>query len=177
MEAITTTSPSIEATQSGVVTSNTPSKHRKFWLFHLCSNSHNLIHSLTYDFLLQARSSLEGLGDVDKLFEDVSLTLQKCQTPTKSTSAITVLKPTQEQLQATINQLRELLKQPMNMILLDTGLVDQFVQMARFLIVNPSSLSESGRALLRLFVQNLDGTISSLQEAQEESSYKSKGGT
>jgi hypothetical protein len=30
MEAITTTSPSIEATQSGVVTSNTPSKHRKF---------------------------------------------------------------------------------------------------------------------------------------------------
>jgi hypothetical protein len=105
------------------------------------------------------------------------LTLQKCQTPTKSTSAITVLEPTQEQLQATINQLSELLKQPTNVILLDIGLVDQFVQMARFLIANPSSLSESGRALLGLFVQNLDGTISSLHEGQEESSYKSKRGT
>ena len=52
------------------------------------------------------------------------------------------------------------------MTLLDTGLVDQFVQVARFLIAHPFSLSESGWALLGLFVQNLDGTITSLQVAQ-----------
>jgi hypothetical protein len=96
------------------------------------------------------------------------LTLKKCQTPTKTSSAITALKPTQEQLQAAINQLKELLKQPANVILLDIGLLDQFIQVARFLITNPFSLSESGRALLGLFVQNLDGTISNLQAAQDK---------
>uniref|UniRef100_A0A2N9G3D1 Uncharacterized protein n=1 Tax=Fagus sylvatica TaxID=28930 RepID=A0A2N9G3D1_FAGSY len=88
MEALTITSPSIEAVQSGVMTS--------------------------------ATSLSSGLGDVDKLLENVSLTLQKCQTPTKTTSAITALKPTQEQLQAAINQLKEVLKHPANMIFHDT---------------------------------------------------------
>jgi hypothetical protein len=46
---------------------------------------------------------LEGLGDIDKLLENVSLTLQQCQTPTKTSSTITTLKPTQEQLQVVIN--------------------------------------------------------------------------
>jgi hypothetical protein len=64
--------------------------------------------------------------------------------------------------------LKELLKQPVNAILLDVGLVDQFLQVARFLIANPSALSESGRALLGLFVRNLDSTISNLQTAQEK---------
>jgi hypothetical protein len=62
--------------------------------------------------------------------------------------------------------LKELLKQPANVILLDAGLVDQFQQVARFLIANPFALSESGRALLGFFVQNLDSTISNLQTAQ-----------
>jgi hypothetical protein len=39
---------------------------------------------------------------------------------------------------------------------------------ARFLIANPSSLSESGMALMGLFVQNLDDTISNLQAAQDK---------
>jgi hypothetical protein len=48
-------------------------------------------------FLFQALSSLEGLpsslhvedmGDVDKLLKDISLTLKKFQTPTKSISSI-----------------------------------------------------------------------------------------
>ena len=62
--------------------------------------------------------------------------------------------------------MKELLKQPANVILLDAGLVDQFQQVARFLIANPFALSESGRALLGLFMQNLDSTISNLQTAQ-----------
>ena len=40
--------------------------------------------------------------------------------------------------------------------------------MARFLTAHPSALSESGRALLGLFVQNLDITVSNLQTAQEK---------
>lgn len=56
----------------------------------------------------------------------------------------------------------------MNVILLDAGLVDQFQQVARFLIANPSALSESGRALLGLFMQNLDSTIPSLQATKEK---------
>ena len=70
---------------------------------------------------------LEGPGDIDKLLEDVSLTFQQCQTPTKASSIITSLKPTKEHLQAAIKQLKELLKQPVNAILLDASLVDQFL--------------------------------------------------
>lgn len=55
--------------------------------------------------------------------------------------------------------------QPTNVILLDSALINQFVQVAQFLIAYSSSLSENGRALLGLFVQNLDGTITSLQAA------------
>uniref|UniRef100_A0A2N9EGB3 Uncharacterized protein n=1 Tax=Fagus sylvatica TaxID=28930 RepID=A0A2N9EGB3_FAGSY len=50
-----------------------------------------------------AQPMLEGLGDIDKLLENVSLTLQQCQTPTKTSSTITTLKPTQEQLQVNID--------------------------------------------------------------------------
>jgi hypothetical protein len=111
---------------------------------------------------------LKGLGNIDKLLEDVSLTLQQCQTPTKTSSIITSLKPTKEQLQVAIKQLKELLKQPINAILLDASLVDQFLQVTRLMIANPFALSESGRALLGLFVQNLDSTISNVQIAQEK---------
>ena len=54
------------------------------------------------------------------------------------------------------------------MVLLDASLVDQFQQVARFLTTHSSALSESGRALLGLFVQNLDSTVSNLQAAQEK---------
>uniref|UniRef100_A0A2N9FED4 Aminotransferase-like plant mobile domain-containing protein n=1 Tax=Fagus sylvatica TaxID=28930 RepID=A0A2N9FED4_FAGSY len=80
----------------------------------------------------------EGPRDIDKLLEDVSLTLQQCQTPTKTSSASVPLEPPSDQLQAAIDQLKELF--------------------------------EGGRALLGLFVQNLDSTISNLQAAQEKRS-------
>jgi DNA repair ATPase RecN len=55
-----------------------------------------------------------------------------------------------------------------DLVLLDATLVDQFQQVARFFTTHSSALSESGRALLGLFVQNLDSTISNLQAAQEK---------
>uniref|UniRef100_A0A2N9F7Z1 Aminotransferase-like plant mobile domain-containing protein n=1 Tax=Fagus sylvatica TaxID=28930 RepID=A0A2N9F7Z1_FAGSY len=78
--------------------------------------------------LVSGPTVLKGLGNINKLLEDVSLTLQQCQTPTKTSSIITSLKPTKEQLQVAIKQLKELLKQPINAILLDASLVDQFLQ-------------------------------------------------
>ena len=42
--------------------------------------------------------------------------------------------------------------------------------MARFLTTHPFALSESGKALLGLFVQNLDNIVSNLQTAQEKRS-------
>ena len=53
-------------------------------------------------------------------------------------------------------------------MLLDTSLVDQFQQVARFFTTHSSVLNEGGRALLGLFVQNLDNTISNIQAAQEK---------
>ena len=53
-------------------------------------------------------------------------------------------------------------------MLLDTTLVDQFQQVARFFTTHSSVLNEGGRALLGLFVQNLDNTISNIQAAQEK---------
>ena len=107
----------------------------------------------------------KGLGDIDKLLEDVSLTLQQCQTPTKTSSTSVSLEPFRDQLQVAINQLKEFLKKPVGLVLLDDTLVDQFQQVARFFTTHSSILSEGGRALLGLFVQNLDNTISNLQAA------------
>jgi hypothetical protein len=69
---------------------------------------------------------LEGLGDIEKLLEDVSLTLQQCQTPTKTSSILTPLEPTRDQLQSVVDQLKELLQKPTGIVLLDASLVDQF---------------------------------------------------
>ena len=71
-------------------------------------------------------------------------------------------------IQVAIDQLKELLQQPVGLVLLDANLVDQFHQVARFFTTHSSALSESGRALLGLFVQNLDSTIFNLQVAQEK---------
>jgi hypothetical protein len=111
---------------------------------------------------------LEGLRDIDKLLKDVSLTLQQCQTPTKTSSTYVPLEPSTDQLQAAISQLKELLQKLVGLVLLDATLVDQFQQVARFFTTHSSALSEGGRALLGLFVQNLDSTISNLQAAQEK---------
>ena len=83
----------------------------------------------------------KGLGDIDKLLEDVSLTLQQCQTPTKTSSTSFPLEPFKDQLQATINQLKELLQQPVGLVLLDANLVDQFQQVAQFFTTHSSALS------------------------------------
>ena len=48
----------------------------------------------------------EGLGDIEKLLEDVSMTLQQCQTPTKTSCILTPLEQTRDQLQATVDQLK-----------------------------------------------------------------------
>uniref|UniRef100_A0A2N9EXD2 Uncharacterized protein n=1 Tax=Fagus sylvatica TaxID=28930 RepID=A0A2N9EXD2_FAGSY len=45
----------------------------------------------------------EGLGDIDKLLEDVSLTFQQCQTPTKTSSTSISLEPSRDQLQIAIS--------------------------------------------------------------------------
>ena len=116
-------------------------------------------------FLLQAPNMQKGPGDIDKLLEDVSLTLQQCQTPTKTSSTSISLEPSKDQLQAVISQLKELLQKPIGLVLLDASLVDQFQQVARLLTTHSSILSEGGKALLGLFVQNLDSTISNLQAA------------
>ena len=68
----------------------------------------------------------EGPGDIDKLLEDVSLTLQQCQTPTKTSSSSISLEPFRDQLQTAISQLKELLQKPVGLVLLDATLVDQF---------------------------------------------------
>ena len=107
----------------------------------------------------------EGLKDIDKLLEDVFLTLQQCQTPTKTSSTLIPLEPSKDQLQAAIDQLKELLQRPIGLVLLDVSLVDQFQQMAQFFTTHSFALSESGRTLLGLFVQNLDNIISNLQAA------------
>ena len=119
-------------------------------------------------FLLQAPRMQEGPRDIDKLLEDVSLTLQQCQTPTKTSFTSISLEPSKDQLRATIGQLKELLQKPVGLVLLDATLVDQFQQVGRFFTTHSSVLSEGGRALLGLFVQNLDNTISNLQAAQEK---------
>ena len=122
-------------------------------------------------FIFQAQKIPEGLWDIDKLLEDVSLTLQQCQTPTKASSTSIPLEPSKDQLQAVIDQLKELLQQPVSLVLLDANLVDQFHQMVRFFTAHYSALSESGRPLLSLFMQNLDSTISNLQAAQEKRNW------
>jgi hypothetical protein len=53
---------------------------------------------INLQFLFQAQTMLEGLGDINKLLEDVFLTLQQCQTPTKASSILTPLEPTKDQL-------------------------------------------------------------------------------
>ena len=68
----------------------------------------------------------EGLGDIDKLLKDVSLTLQQYQTPTKTSSILTPLEPTRDQLQVTVDQLKEFLQKPTGVVFLDASLVDQF---------------------------------------------------
>ena len=68
----------------------------------------------------------KGLGDIDKLLEDVSLTLQQCQTPTKTSSTSVSLEPSRDQLQATISQLKYLLQKHVGVVLLDATLVDRF---------------------------------------------------
>jgi hypothetical protein len=80
------------------------------------------------------------------------------------------LEPPSDQLQAAIDQLKELLQKLVGLVLLDATLVDQFRRVARLLTTQSSVLSEGGRALLGLFVQNLDSTISNLQAAQEKRS-------
>jgi hypothetical protein len=119
-------------------------------------------------FLLQAPRMQEGLGDIDKLLENVSLTLQQCQTPTKTSSTSISLEPSKDQLQAVIGRLKELLQKPVDLVLLDATLVDQFQQVPRFFTTHSSILSEGGKALLGLFLQNLDNTISNLQATQEK---------
>jgi hypothetical protein len=89
-----------------------------------------LITNLT--FLLQAPHTQEGLGDIDKLLEDVSLTLQQCQTPIKTSSASVPLEPPSDQLQAAIDQLKELFQKPVGLVLLDATLVDQFRRVLAF---------------------------------------------
>ncbi len=103
-------------------------------------------------FLFQAQNMPKGFKDIDKLLEDVSLTLQQCQTPTKTSSTPIPLEPSKDQLQATIDQLKELLQKPVGLMLLDANLVDQFQQVARFFTTHSSALGESGKALLGLFV-------------------------
>uniref|UniRef100_A0A2N9EPR3 Aminotransferase-like plant mobile domain-containing protein n=1 Tax=Fagus sylvatica TaxID=28930 RepID=A0A2N9EPR3_FAGSY len=71
---------------------------------------------------IEAVASLEGLGDIDKLLEDVSLTLQQCQTPTKTSSSSISLEPSRDQLQTAISQLKELLQKPIGSVLLDATL-------------------------------------------------------
>uniref|UniRef100_A0A2N9H3S9 Aminotransferase-like plant mobile domain-containing protein n=1 Tax=Fagus sylvatica TaxID=28930 RepID=A0A2N9H3S9_FAGSY len=90
----------------------------------------------------------EGLGDIDKLLENVSLTLQQCQTPTKTSSTSISLEPSKDQLQAVIGRLKELLQKPVDLVLLDATLVDQFQQVPRFFTTHSSILSEGGKALL-----------------------------
>ena len=68
----------------------------------------------------------EGRRDIDKLLEDVSLTLQQCQTPTKTSSSSISLEPSKDQLQIAISQLKELLQKSVGLVLLDATLVDQF---------------------------------------------------
>ena len=68
----------------------------------------------------------KGLGDIDKLLEDVSLTLQKCQTPTKTSFTSISLEPSKDQLQTVVSQLKELLQKPVGLVLLDATLMDQF---------------------------------------------------
>ena len=77
-------------------------------------------------FLLQTPNMPEGLGDIDKLLEDVSLTFKQCQTPTKISSIPIPLEPLKDQLQVAIDQLKELLQKPVGLVLLDDSLVDQF---------------------------------------------------
>ena len=72
----------------------------------------------------------KSLGDIDKLFEDVSLTFQQCQTPTKTSSTPIPLEPSKDQLQAVIDWLKEFLEKPVGLVLLDASLVDQFQQVA-----------------------------------------------
>ena len=104
----------------------------------------------------------EGLRDIDKLLEDVSLTLQQCQTPTKTSSTSISFEPSKDQLWATIGQLKEFLQNPVGLVLLDATLVYQFQQVARFFTIHSCVLSEGGKGLLGLFVQNLNNTISNL---------------
>uniref|UniRef100_A0A2N9GZC7 Aminotransferase-like plant mobile domain-containing protein n=1 Tax=Fagus sylvatica TaxID=28930 RepID=A0A2N9GZC7_FAGSY len=94
-----------------------------------------------------APNMLESLGDIDKLLEGVSLTLQQCQTRTKTSSTSTPLEPSTDQLQATINQLKELLQKPVGLVLLNANLVDQF--------------QLGGRALLD--IQTLQSEINDLE--------------
>ena len=75
-------------------------------------------------FLFQARNMPEGLEDIDKLLEDVLLTFQQCQAPTKTSSTPIPWVPSMDQLQAAINQLKELLQKPVGLVLLDAHLVD-----------------------------------------------------
>ena len=95
----------------------------------------------------------EGPGDIDKLLEEVSLTLQQCQSPTKISSASVSLELSRDQLQAAVSQLKELLQKPVGLVLLDSTLVDQFQQVALFFTTHSSVLSEGGRALLGLFAE------------------------
>ena len=78
------------------------------------------------------------------------------------------MKPSKDQLQVAIDQLREFLQKPVGLVLLDASLVDQFQQVASFFTTHSSALSESGKALLGLFMQNLDSIISNLQATQEK---------
>ena len=112
----------------------------------------------------------EDPRDIDKLLEDVSLTLQQCQTPTKTSSASIPLEPPSDQIQAVIDQLKDHLQKPVGLVLLDATLVGQFRRVARLLTTQSFVLSEGERALLGLFVQNLGSTISNLQAAQEKRS-------
>uniref|UniRef100_A0A2N9GZI7 Aminotransferase-like plant mobile domain-containing protein n=1 Tax=Fagus sylvatica TaxID=28930 RepID=A0A2N9GZI7_FAGSY len=64
---------------------------------------------------IEAQNMPDGLGDIEKLLEDVSLTLQQYQTPTKTSSTLTPLEPTKDQLQVAIDQLKELLQKPVGL--------------------------------------------------------------
>ena len=76
--------------------------------------------------------------------------------------------PSKDQLRAAIGQLKELLQKPVDLVLLDATSVDQFQQVPRFFTTHSSILSKGGKALLGLFLQNLDNTISNLQATQEK---------